>query len=652
MSAYGSSVRATLLATVCIIVPAAVGAQEYGESIELDPIVVSAAGVGVSSFEAPASVSVITGEELERQGVNDLTDVVAFTPGVSVAGSGDAANIYIRGVPAEYTLILIDGQRLNSRVSRQNNAGGVDQYYIPPASAIDRIEIVRGPMSSLYGADAVGGVINIITKPVASEWTGSVTLENTFAEDSEDSTEQQASFYLSGPLVGEKLGLQLWGRHLDRDGSTRMENGRYVGEDSRELTELAGRLTWAPSLDHRFTLEAGKNDNRSESEIGTFSDWPRRHGALGYEGFIAGWDVISLLSYEHAKTRNSASRTDRRPEIETTVFDLKGSRGFDLYGFHEFTLGMQVMDTVLTDQNLGTGTLDYGDFDNLQTALFLEDIWAPVDRLSVTFGARYTDDEQYGNDLSPRVYALYDLNVNWKLSGGIATGFRAPDIRETAPDYLSCTSAGCASVAPGSTDLDPEESTNYEIGLRFLNANSSFNITAFHTDYRNRISTRETGETIEINGDIADLDEWYNIDKAEVQGVEVGGRHFITPTLEVSGSYTFAKSEQLSGVNEGEPLSRAPEHQASLRFDWVTPIVDLDAWAAATYFGKSTNISSRTRTDLASYTTFDVGAVYRITDNVILKGAIDNLGDREITNYEHGTSKNGRTYWVALTGEF
>lgn len=637
-----------LLVAVTALCPLA--SSGVAQEFDLGTLVLSAASVGVDAQSAPASVTVITGEELETAGFTDLTDAIRGVPGVSVAGGADAENIFIRGLPSEYTLVLVDGVRLNSRTSRTNGSGGVDQYYIPPASAIDRVEVVRGPMSSLYGSDAMGGVVNVITKPVAPEWTGSVTLEGTSPANGKDSSQRQLSYHLSGPIAGEKLGLTLWGRKLEREASTKVEGGAYFGADDRTVNDHNARLTWAPSVDHEVFLQFGKTDMSRESASLTrasseFED-TRRTVALGYNGFVGGWDMTALLAREEAKRETSTSRTGRAPEITTTTLDAKISRPLTWQGEHEFTFGIQVMKTELSDQNLGLGLRSHDSFDNTQAAIFAEDVWALTERLNLTLGARYTDDDTFGGKLTPRAYATYALTDQLTLAGGVSTGYRTPEVREIADGYYSCTGGGCSrAVVPGNPDLKPEESTSYELGLRFDNGTTRAGIVGFHTDFKNRIDSRDTG--LQYSGS-TDLYEWYNIGKARVQGLELEAGHFLSDALEISGSYTYTTSEQLTGDEKGEPLARTPKHQAALRLDWATPLSGLDAWTEATYFGAATTGGET----YDGYTTVDIGARYTVNDMLSVNAAIYNVADRAITDADNGTTRNGRTLWVGLTTNF
>lgn len=141
-----------------------------------ETMVVTASAIEQNLKDAPASISVITQQDLQRRPVQNLKDVLKEVPGVQLTNEGDnRKGVSIRGLDSSYTLILIDGKRVNSRnaVFRHND---FDLNWIP-VDAIERIEVVRGPMSSLYGSDALGGVVNIITKKIGQKWHGSVTVD-------------------------------------------------------------------------------------------------------------------------------------------------------------------------------------------------------------------------------------------------------------------------------------------------------------------------------------------------------------------------------------------------------------------------------------------------------------------------------------------
>ena len=164
-----------LTLTILSIFPFATLAEE-NTTAHLDEIVVTAAGNEQAFKDAPASISVVNQQQLKQHPVNRLEDALQDVPGVNISGSNaNRSDVSIRGLPADYTLIMVDGRRQNTRESRPNGNGGFEGGFMPPVNAIERIEVVRGPMSSLYGSDAMGGVVNIITKNATKEWTGSLS---------------------------------------------------------------------------------------------------------------------------------------------------------------------------------------------------------------------------------------------------------------------------------------------------------------------------------------------------------------------------------------------------------------------------------------------------------------------------------------------
>ena len=178
---FTPAVKAGLFAQL-ITATMPVMAEEASEVKENeDQMVVTASSVEQNLKDAPASISVITREDLQRKPVQNLKEVLKDVPGVQLTNESDnRQGVSIRGLGSSYTLILVDGKRVNSRnaVFRHND---FDLSWIP-AESIERIEVVRGPMSSLYGSDALGGVVNIITRKVGTQWHGTLSADTTVQE--------------------------------------------------------------------------------------------------------------------------------------------------------------------------------------------------------------------------------------------------------------------------------------------------------------------------------------------------------------------------------------------------------------------------------------------------------------------------------------
>lgn len=238
--------------------------QTEKDSVDLSKMVVSAAGFEQKVVEAPASISVITQEDLRSRPYMTLLDAVRELEGVDIGETRDKTgqgSVSIRGMGADYTLLLIDGRRQNNHGDiYPNNFGGNQFNHVPPLDAIERIEVIRGPASTLYGADALGGVINIITKKVTDEWAGSVTLGRSFQEQDEYGNDTTADFSLMGPAIKDVLGIELRGSFYQRDASE---------PEYEDATDPAG-------VSHTRTLgfgSGGKTTDNTNTNLGFGVNW-------------------------------------------------------------------------------------------------------------------------------------------------------------------------------------------------------------------------------------------------------------------------------------------------------------------------------------------------------------------------------------------
>lgn len=647
------AVAMTKLVLACLVAhSASVQAQDSTAApvTILEDVTVTASGYEQNVEDAPASVTIITGDELRNRSFRDLTDALRDVEGVTVNGSANETDISIRGMPADYTLILVDGKRQSARESRVNGNSGYEQSFIPPAEAIERIEVVRGPMSSLYGSDAIGGVINVITRKVSPDWGGSVTYDYSARQHSDQGNARQTQFYLNGPIMTDLLGLQVWGRYLDRQADDDIEttNG-FSKADHKDLTT---RLAFTPTIDHDILLEAGAT--RLKNGDGPSANWATReqennrdHWSLSHQGRW-GWATSDIaLSQEKSSRKGlaSATQTDilgRKPEVKNTVFDAKLVMPTE----HNITTtGLQWNETNITDWNQGLGDkIDY-EFSVVQKALFAENEWAMTDTFSLTTGLRMDHHEQYGAHFNPRIYGVWHASDDWTFKGGIARGFKAPELRAVIEDYAYLRRNKY--VMLGDPDLKPESSTNYELSALWSNRNDlSAGATVFYNDFKDKLSTVTTNER--WNGYI--IMDRVNVDQAVIQGMELNGRWDVTPTLAVKGNYTYTDSEQKTGTNAGAPLALTPEQKANVRTDW-TLNDKTQLWAAVNYYGEE---YGNTVNDEPSpgYTTADFGGAYELTKNISFNAALYNLTDKRLDDETYGTVNYGRTLWASTTVRF
>lgn len=260
------------------------------ETTKLDDVqvITSASGYEQKITDAPASISVITQEELQKKPYTNLLDAVKDIEGVDIGEKNDKTNngtVSIRGMGSDYTLILIDGKKQNNSGDiYPNSFEGAQLSSIPPLSMIERIEVIRGPMSTLYGSDAMGGVINIITKKISKEWTGAIGYAKTFQTDNAYGNNDKTDVSIMGPLIKDKLGLSLrgsfydqaksnpeYGKVYDLNGVDRSKSndsfGRGKGNVQNENWTFGTGLTFTPSENHTikadFDVAKQKFDNKA-----------------------------------------------------------------------------------------------------------------------------------------------------------------------------------------------------------------------------------------------------------------------------------------------------------------------------------------------------------------------------------------------------
>lgn len=254
--------------------------------VQVDQVVVTASAFERKVADAPASVTVIGREALVTKRFSSLAEALADVEGVDVGdgvGKTGGLNISIRGMPSDYTLVLVDGRRQNAAGNvTPNGFGETSTSFMPPTSAIERIEVVRGPMSTLYGSDAMGGVVNIITRRIGERWRAAATVQGTLLSDDQFGATYGAEAYVDGPIVADRLGLALRGSVFKREASELSyvnANGQPVEVSRRgpspveaDIWTLGGRLSVAPAANHDLWLDvdvAEQAYDNSESQLGT-----------------------------------------------------------------------------------------------------------------------------------------------------------------------------------------------------------------------------------------------------------------------------------------------------------------------------------------------------------------------------------------------
>ncbi|MCL6247702.1 TonB-dependent receptor [Acinetobacter sp. ANC 4945] len=671
--------RSTLTLSVLSAMVSLSHANEAAETadesaVKMETIVVSASGSQVNVKDAPASISVVTKEDIQRQPFNSLADVLSDLPGVTggYSNAGAGSKITFRGMPDKYTLILVDGKRIGNQSLLGHRPDKVDQdlNWITP-DMIERIEVIRGSMSTLYGSEAVGGVINIITKKIPNKLTGSATVNYSKPDSSSRGETEQYGATVSGPIndhFGFRLGVNRTDRAADSDADG--------GTSGSVADTVNGRLTWMLSDAQTLNLDASWGNDKSET-IETageqFGYEMERYGfGIGHEGHFAnGLNTNIDLYYNEIQNNDQSFVDDEKVETKATetVLDLKATQERQVFGKrNDLTVGAQYKyEQVSNSSNIGNLGLDVDgnelvnndlEPDTYSWSVFAEDQIHLQDNLILTLGGRLDNYETFDLNFSPRGYLVYHPTEAWTVKGGVSRSFRAPNLRErsgtssTGSMGMGCSSlisigypgGGCQML--GNPDLEPETSTNYEIGFGYAEDGYGLDVTYFLSDIQDLIQNRQLG--------IAPNGTWYttqrNVEEARTSGIEMTFKLPFTTTVSFNGNATY----MLESKNKvtGESLLETPEITLNGTLLWdVTDKLNLHA--KVQYLGRQNiEIGDDTPTFAKPYTTGDVGFNYVVNDHFTFRGGVQNVAGVKVdTGSDYGTS-NPAVYYAGFTTRF
>ncbi|WEK40779.1 MAG: TonB-dependent receptor [Candidatus Brevundimonas colombiensis] len=682
---------------------------------ELGEIVVTASGFEQRINQAPASISVIPRAEIEEVRAVSIAEILNNVEGVdtgAAVGKSGGQTINIRGMGSDYTLILIDGRRQNTAGSvTPNGFGETATSFLPPVSAIDRVEVVRGPVSTLYGSDAMGGVVNIITRKIGDDWHGSATAHYTLQGDDEFGDIRGGDVYLAGPLVADRVGVSIRASRSEREqsrltyetvaGVQTPVSGFGRSATANQIWSAGGRVAFNLHPDHDLWIDGDVTrqwyDN-SKGQMGTATT------AGGYDKFLEfNRDQIAVahnwrLPFGVLESNYSVAKTETRGRIipngvagagggrtlesENRIFDTKL---FSQWRNHTFTVGGQHWDAEMTD-----GVVS-GTFNHTQWAIFAEDEWRFTDGLALTLGARHDDHSTFGSHFSPRAYLVWNPNAVWTVKGGVSQGFKTPRLEQLASGINGFGAQGRLPLL-GSPGLMPETSTSTEFAVLYDDHQRlRAGITVFHNQFDDKIATgvpianclfKLTPEQYAAGGyntsgcydvgfytayisTVPTFGQSVNIDEAVTKGVEATARFRFDDAWTLQGNYTFTDSEQKSGAAAGQPLTDTPEHMLNANLRWVAND-RMNLWLRGEYRSSRYRGAGDAQTalgDYKAYSLFHLGGAYRVDDNLTVNAVVYNVFDKDFVSLlpygtpvayapEFANNQEPRRLWVSVTAAF
>lgn len=565
----------------------------------LDPIVVTATRTATPLSQIGSSVTIITAEEIEEKQQQTVIEVLRSIPGVNVLQQGPAgsnSSVYLRGTDNKHTLVLIDGMEFRDT----STIGGGANLANLTTDNIEQIEIVRGAQSVLYGSDAIGGVINIITRKGASSPLGHAQVET----GSYNTHKKTAGFSFADDNISSSFSIS----RTDSDGfSAYNANDGFTEDDGYRNTSANFNLGLNPNDIVQFNVTLRRADANYEfdadiydfinylmvpTEEGIYQDTQELQGQIGTQ--------IKLFNNHWTLSLNVS-----RSEIERNYWDGAAYSG----NITKYEL-LNVI--TLNQQNSLTAGMEtekedfFNDYYGITrgsartNAFFLQEQFIS-NALQITVGVRIDDHEEFGQETTWRLAPAYTITKSGtRLKGSVGSGFKAPSLYQLYSSY-------------GDENLQPEESLSWDIGLEQPLFDGLFvlNLSWFANDIDDY-----------IDFDYATY-RYQNVSSYQTQGVETSLEWFPVSWMTLGLTYTYTDSED----KDGERLARRPLHKAGCDLN-IYPLETLNINLNATFTGERYD-GDYTGETLPSYTLVNLATSYQINDNFRIFGRIDNLFDKD-----------------------
>jgi outer membrane receptor for ferrienterochelin and colicins len=612
-----------------------------------------------SASDAPSSVTIITADEIQKYGYRTLADILRSVRGFYMTYDRENSFVGVRGFGRlgdwnSRILVLIDGHRINDNV---NGDAYLGTEFLLDVDVIERVEIIRGPSSSLYGADAFFAVINVITRK-PPQLKG---LELSFEPASFGTYQGRATY--GGQYRG--LDMLLSGTFYDSQGQTlffpQFDSPATNYGITRNTDYENSQHILATISSHGFTLQglfSGRDRGVPTAYFGAVFNDPRtqdfdyhQYLDLSYQHSIAEtWDLTARTSYDQARLQAIVTYPTGLPDGSTTLdtYSVRGNWSDSeaklsgiLLAKHKITLGTEVTDNLRQDQGNHTpigNVFTPGPATSVICALYGQDEFAITHQLTLSAGLRYDHYSNFGGTTNPRLGLIYHPFQATTLKALYGTAFRAPEPFELAPDF--------GPFYDNNLQLKPEKIRSIEgvveqrLGPHFTLSGSVF---------RNWLDKLISLQTDPGNG----LSVYQNFGKANATGVEVEFDGHSANGLQGRASYSYTKVED---PVTHEIFSNSPQHLGKLNL--IAPVVQQRLFASldAQYTSPRQTLAANT---VSGYSVFNVTLLaHSLSKHLDLSASVYNLFDKKYfdpgrpEDPEDTIQQDGRNFRIKLTVRF
>jgi len=642
-------VAAALLLPASVLWAQTTASARPDTAATLQEVVVSATGLEQPIQDVQASVQVISARDLEAFTGSSVTHALKMLTGVDARANGTSSFVAIRGLISNAgspVLVLVDGLRRTGKYGNpQLNLIGLEE--------VERIEVVRGPMSALYGADATGGVINVITKGSrpGQAFGGSAQITLGTMEGGQRSTTLTGATLRAGTeRTGHRISISTRNKGLFRYPETAATTFD-LSEIDETFLSYQGVWAVAPGHELRWTLEAADQDDTGPTRLARAPFTPftaveserRETYALRYQGVVG----AGVLAVDLSQGQAEAATTRSFPTIETTDYvqtELKARYALELAD-HTLVLGGGWLRDDLEISIVQRKA------DTTNQHLLLQDEWRFAPNWKLLGGLRWDDFSTFGSVVTPRLSLSYAPGP-WSVRVGYGEAFRAPSATEQYSRFVRGRF-----LILGREDIQPEENRSWELATAYRSDRLEAEWVLFRSDVTNLIqAVQEPAQAGDPPG-VTTRSVFSNVGKALLRGSELSASWQVSPAWALTGGWDYLDAKD--GIT-GSRLTQRARHtwRAGVRYAQGPWRLDVQGRYLHDYFA-SVNVAPPTPTPAptsSNFGTLDVKLAYRVNATWTTAVGIDNLTNaRQPANYSATGSVQdppGRFFYLQAKAHF